>query len=98
MTVMPAVSVAIRTCFPDRRGDGWNEKMSTRLNMALQRLEAAVNALEIKALVPSETGADKPSQIEDGEIRAIRELVDQALQMLTEEDEAAKARGGVPHD
>jgi|GEM_PF-1024959 hypothetical protein len=69
--------------------------MSTRLNMALQRLEAAVSVLENKAPALTDIRAAQPAHAVNSEIAAIRELVDEALELLTEE---GKASGGSLND
>jgi len=93
--ILVASPMPIRNSLPGTVWYGWNKKMSTRLNMALQRLETAVSALENKAPVSPDTSAMTTSHDVNGEIRAIRELVDEALGLLTEE---GKSPGGTPHD
>jgi len=62
--------------------------MATRLETALTRLEAAVVALENRSPVPSTTASVQ------GEINAIRELVDKALVILAEEENSEGDAGG----
>jgi len=62
--------------------------MATRLETALTRLEAAVAALENRSPVPSTTASVQ------GEINAIRELVDKALVILAEEENSEGDAGG----
>jgi hypothetical protein len=63
------------------------EKMSSRLEQAMQRLDAAVSALEsLPAQAPAAASSETASHaLDDGlkkEIADIRHLVDQALTMV----------------
>jgi len=78
--------------------------MTTRLEIAFQRLEAAVESLEKRPLVepdsnhmertPATVGSDK----QNVEINAIRQLVDQALMLLADEKHLASDSKGGDHD
>ncbi|XDZ66229.1 hypothetical protein AB8880_02210 [Alphaproteobacteria bacterium LSUCC0684] len=78
--------------------------MTTRLEIAFQRLEAAVESLEKRQFaeldarqMESSPGAANPN-MQNGEINAIRQLVDQALMILAEEKKHDTDAGGGGHD
>ena len=78
--------------------------MTTRLDMALQRLEAVVKALETNPPAPSgaQAGGDPSAaganEFQAGEINAIRQLVDRAMVILAEENNQSQGAGGDADD